>query len=426
MLTVKELEAKLLKTIVEGTEKHKNKARIAVGGCAGACLDIFFNWDTDNVPHIRKVWTIRYRLNGKQNATSLGVYGEANSLSLAEFRVKANDFLKQIKAGVDVVAGRKAQLHKTITTQTTLCVVANEWLALKKSKLSERSYKQLLNRYNLHFKKLADIPIADITQQVVDNFLAEYADKTATREKLLVIGTGIFKYAIYKGYATANLFDSAKIFLPKREAVKHFPTLTAPSDIAHLMREIYAYKQLHPVLANLALFSIYTLARGQEARYATWSQIALDKRIWTVPANIMKAGKEHVVPLSTGAMNALLEVKQLLPDSDIVFLSPRLRPYSDNAVRTMLRAMGYTNEQLVPHGFRAMGSTQLHELNYPHDWVEVSLAHTIGNAVANAYNHSTLLELRAEMLESYYNYLTDLKDGKDIQLVKQTYLYRGI
>jgi hypothetical protein len=59
MLTVKELEAKLLKTIVEGTEKHINKARIAVGGCAGACLDIFFNWDTDNVPHIRKVWTIR-------------------------------------------------------------------------------------------------------------------------------------------------------------------------------------------------------------------------------------------------------------------------------------------------------------------------------------------------------------------------------
>lgn len=267
------------------------------------------------------------------------------------------------------------------------------------------------------------MPITDITGEVVLNFLSPYNDKPATREKLIVIGNGLFEQAIFMGYTVANPFRSIGKHLPVRAPIEHYPTLTAPSDIAYLMKEIYAYKEIHPVLANLALFSIYTLARGQEARYATWSQIDLNNKRWVVPAELMKAGKEHIVPLSTGAMNALLEVKQLLPDSDIIFLSPRLKAFSDNAVRTMLRAIGYTNEQLTPHGFRAMGSTVLHELNYPHDWIEVSLAHTIGNAVSNSYNHAKLLELRANMLEVYYCYLTDLKDGKDIQ--QSNYLYRG-
>lgn len=421
MLTAKELDSKVIKAVVDGIEKHAYRTQITVGGCVGGCVDITFNWDGDT-PHVRKVWTVRYRLNGKQNATTFGTYDGNNHLTLAQFREKVNEFQKQVKAGIDVVAAKKENLLKKRTT-ATLAMVSREWLATKQSKLTERSYKQLLNRYNLHFGILQNMPITDITGEVVLNFLSPYNDKPATREKLIVIGNGLFEQAIFMGYTVANPFRSIGKHLPVRAPIEHYPTLTAPSDIAYLMKEIYAYKEIHPVLANLALFSIYTLARGQEARYATWSQIDLNNKRWVVPAELMKAGKEHIVPLSTGAMNALLEVKQLLPDSDIIFLSPRLKAFSDNAVRTMLRAIGYTNEQLTPHGFRAMGSTVLHELNYPHDWIEVSLAHTIGNAVSNSYNHAKLLELRANMLEVYYCYLTDLKDGKDIQ--QSNYLYRG-
>lgn len=383
-------------------QHHHRRVVIPVGGCVGGSLQINFNEDGSV---LSQLWAVRYTLNGKQRATTLGAY---NTLTLAEFRDKVNEFQKQVKQGVDIVVARKAERKQTVHTFRE---VAKQFFKVRISQIAERTVRQMQNRFNLHYSKCGfiDTPVEQITPDMVVNFLQEFNSQSATREKLKDIGSGIFKLALIKRYANSNPFQNVGLLLPRRYKVQHYACLTEPATVGCLIKDINAYAEIHPVVAGLALFSIYTLARQQEARLATWSQIDWERRLWTVPAQLMKTRQEHVVPLSDGALQVLQQMQEYRSaDNSFIFNSPLHKPFSENAVRVMLRAMGYTAKQATPHGFRAMGSTILHEQGYPHDLIELSLAHSIGNAVSQAYNHSQRLDARRAMLQAYYDYLTSL------------------
>lgn len=423
VLTVKEVEAGIKELVADGMKNYKKKARLTVGGCVGGGIDISFEWKGDECTAIRKVWSVRYTFDGKPRATTFGTYGDKNSLTLPEFREKVNDFQKQIKAGVDVIGNKKQQQKETVANERTVGDVAGEYFRKKKTELSPLTIRQEKIRYNAHFSELAKLPLKEVTRRQVIDFLSKFNDKGATRAKLIIIGNGIFKFAIANEYTESNPFAGVSEALPKRPPEEHFPTLTDPVAIGQLIRHLQAYGENNPILAGLALFSIYTLCRQQEARFAKWEQIDFDARLWVIPAEVMKARKEHKVPLSTGAMDILKQMQETKLHSDLIFASPRFRPFSDNACRVMLRSLGYTNEQLVPHGFRAMGSTQLNELNYPRDWVDISLAHAVGNEISQAYNHSLLLEQRRDMLEKWYCYLCALRDGVEVNVARNKYQF---
>ena len=126
----------------------------------------------------------------------------------------------------------------------------------------------------------------------------------------------------------------------------------------------------------------------------------------------MKMGRDHIVPLSKQALSILEEIRPFTGHGRYVFPSARKqgRPLSENGIRVALRTMGYTNEQMTPHGFRATARTLLDEaLGVRVEYIEHQLAHEVKDATRRAYNRTKFLPQRAEMMQQWADYLDELK-----------------
>ena len=187
---------------------------------------------------------------------------------------------------------------------------------------------------------------------------------------------------------------------------KHYATFTNPSDITILMRAIKAYP--YTVMRCALLFSVYTFARPGEVRSAEWTEINGD--VWDIPAGKMKMKRRHIVPLSLQVKDVLDELRPITGNTRWLFPTPRNNGHcmSENGVRVALRAMGFTNEQITPHGFRAMFSTIANEHGINRDVIERQLAHVEGNTVRGAYNHAEYMPERIKLMQWWANYLDEL------------------
>ena len=142
-----------------------------------------------------------------------------------------------------------------------------------------------------------------------------------------------------------------------------------------------------------------------------WSEINWENNRWEIPAHKMKMKREHIVPLSSQAKALLSELHGLTGRGIYVFPSARgtSRPLSENGVRTALRTMGYGNDTMTPHGFRAMARTILDEvLNFRPDWIEHQLAHAVKDPNGRAYNRTAHLDGRKQMMQVWADYLDRL------------------
>ena len=157
------------------------------------------------------------------------------------------------------------------------------------------------------------------------------------------------------------------------------------------------------------LFSILTFARPGEVRAAEWAEFDLDRQEWRIPTEKMKMRRTHIVPLSTQALKLLEELRPISGSGRWLFPSPRNdgRPLSENGVRVALRSMGFRNEDITPHGFRAMASTLLNENGWLPDVIERQLAHVERNQVRAAYNHAEYLSERRRMMQWWADWLDE-------------------
>ncbi len=165
-------------------------------------------------------------------------------------------------------------------------------------------------------------------------------------------------------------------------------------------------------------FLILTAARSGEARGATWSEMDLGNRLWTIPAERMKGGAEHRVPLPDAALAVLHEAAPLCDDSGLVFPSPRKRgsPLSDMALTECLRRVGLA-DRATTHGFRsAFRDWAAESTNAPHAVMERALAHTVADAVEAAYARSDLLERRLALMVEWGRFVTGTDGVKVISL----------
>jgi integrase len=152
----------------------------------------------------------------------------------------------------------------------------------------------------------------------------------------------------------------------------HLAAITDPKEVAKLLQAIDGFIGTPTVKAALQL-SPLLFCRPGELRHMEWAEINWDEARWEIPAEKMKLRLPHIVPLCTQALTILRELQPITGRSSYVFPSARgaSRPLSENAVRVALRTMGFTNEQMTPHGFRAMARTILDEvLGYRVDWIE--------------------------------------------------------
>ena len=154
-------------------------------------------------------------------------------------------------------------------------------------------------------------------------------------------------------------------------------------------------------------FSALVFCRPGEVRHAEWAEVDLDAAEWRIPAEKMKMKRVHIVPLARQTVELLRFLRELTGRQKWLFPSARGdgRPMSENTVRIALRSMGYTNDDMTPHGFRAMASTRLNEMGWSPDVIERQLAHAERNQVRAAYNHAEYLDERRRMMQAWADWL---------------------
>ena len=171
----------------------------------------------------------------------------------------------------------------------------------------------------------------------------------------------VFRYAVATGRAQRDQTADLKGALSVVKS-KHFAALTNPQQVGQLLRDIQTYEG--HIETRIALrVSAYLFQRPNEIRRMEWLELDFEKRVWSLPAEKMKMGEAHLVPLPEQVVQLLQEIKPFTGHWLYVFpaLTDRKKPMSDNTIRLALRRMGYDNDTMTPHGFRAMARTLLDE-----------------------------------------------------------------
>jgi integrase len=180
---------------------------------------------------------------------------------------------------------------------------------------------------------------------------------------------------------------------PRKIAKREHHRALHHRDVADFMREL---REQDGVAARALEFAILTAARSGEVRGTTWSEIDLKSGMWMVPADRMKAGKEHRVPLSVEAVRVLEGMPR---DGDLIFPGPKGKMLSDMALTAVLRRM---EVDATAHGFRSSFRTWVaEETRYPHELAEMALAHTHESKIVAAYLRTDMVEKRRRMMSDW-------------------------
>jgi integrase len=377
-----------------------------------------------------KLWWLRYRFGGKAKTLSVGEYP---LVSLKEAREKAFFAKKTLLEGRDPSAEKIAAKQEIIKIQeeekaslaTTFENVAREWFGKfsKSNNWAENHSSKILGRLEKDiFPWLGDKQIGEIEPKELLAVIRRIENRGAleTAHRALSECSRVFRYAVASGLAKRDPAGDLRGALPPFRKDKHFAAVTDPKQVGLLMRDIEAYSGTNVVRAAFAL-SPRVFLRPGELRKLEWDWIDFDSAMITIPASAHKTGKRtqapHLVPLSTQALQILREIRPLTSDGRHVFPSERdtNRPMSDNAVRSAMRRMGWTGEEMTPHGFRALASTILDNLGYKQEWIERQLAHDEMNKVKAAYKrdlHLMYMPERRKMMQEWSDYLDALKTGR--------------
>jgi integrase len=369
----------------------------------------------------KKIWEIRYTIDGKSNTTTIGSFP---TVSLKDARLKRDEFKLTLSKGSNPILERKQikaeSLKKTELKIThTFEKISRDFIELISSEHPPRYLALKLGRLENHiFPYIGSIPINELTRMNIIECLEllKNAGKVETARRVLNIISQVYRYAVTRDFTTVNItLDIDKRYVLGKSVVKHMPTITDPNEVGRLLCLIDEYQGQMVVKCALKL-AILTSQRPYNIRFAEYSEFDFETNIWSIPANKMKMKRPHNIPI-TPQIKALLE--EISPytknKSPYLFASlyTKLKPISDGTMNKALRRLGYGNDEIVAHGFRAMFSTlsneNIQEHGYHTDIVERHLAHIDSNRIKGAYNHAEYWEQRVGLLTWYGNHLDSLK-----------------
>jgi integrase len=360
-------------------------------------------------PHGGRWWRFKYRYGGKERGISLGVYPQ---VSLKGARIARNDARKALHSGIDPSAQRQAG---KLAQGETFKAVAEEWLTLQGAKLSDatmRKARWMLEEFA--YPRLGGKPINAIKAPEVLAALrvVESRGKHETAHRTKQRMGQVLRYAIATGRAERDVTADLRGALAPVVSRSH-SAITDPAEIGALLRAIDGFDGQPATAAALKLAPLLFVRPG-ELRGAQWSEFDLEAAEWRIPAERMKMGERHLVPLAKQALKLLKELHGLTGRGPYVFpsLRTRERPMSENTVNAALRRLGYAGDEMTGHGFRAMASTCLNEQGFAPDVIELQLAHAERNKVRAAYNRAERLPERRKMMQSWADYLDGLRKRK--------------
>lgn len=366
-----------------------------------------------------KYWRMKYRFHGKEKRLALGVYPE---VSLKEARDERDDARKLLRKNIDPSVERKAKkVMRAAVSSNSFEAVAREWFIKYSANWSENHSSRIIRRLERDiFPWLGSHPIKEITAPELLQTLRRIEDRGAldTAHRAMQNCGQVFRYGVATGRTERDPSGDLKGALPPVRATHH-ASITDPKEIGGLLRALDDYTG-HFVTKCALRISPLLFVRPGELRHAQWQEVDLDKAEWRIPAEKMKAGAMHIVPLSNQTLEILSDLKPLTGPDGYLFPSIRTdsKPMSDNTINAALRRMGYTKTEMTGHGFRSMASTLLNEQGWHHDAIERQLAHTEKNSVRAAYNYAEHLPERRKMMQAWSDYLDGLKKGADIVPLK--------
>lgn len=285
--------------------------------------------------------------------------------------------------------------------------VAKDFLAHKERVyVGANSFKKLSAYYKNYFFVLDEFDINEIKKADILKALDFYIQRGQKQSFIKALGfvRMLFDFAINYDLCEINVarnIDYSALFALKE--VKHKSHLKTFDEVRELVARIRNFSGA-PTLKALGLFQLLTAVRPSEARLAKWDEIDFKNKIWRIPAIRMKSKTTpHEVTLNSSMLGLIESVKEW-SRGELVFESLRPhRPWSERTVADMLKNIGYTPDQLMPHGFRGTFATLANESRAEHgfgnDIIQACLAHSTQNKVASAYNHSTYAKERALLLQ---------------------------
>ncbi len=382
----------------------------------------------------RRFWIFRYKVTGtKTREAGLGRAGESKKcVRLAEAREKAATLFRQVKAGVDPLTARDAALAASKAAQQyatikgiTFADAARRYIdahapSWRNTKHAGQWAATIETYANSVF---GDIPVSEVgTAHVLAAVEPIWATKSETASRVRGRIETVLDFAKARGWRSGENPAAWKghlsLTLPTRSKmakVKHHAALPW-ADIGTFMADL----QIQNGIGARALrFAILTAARSGEVRGARWQEIDLVGAVWTIPAERMKAGREHRVPLSEQALAVLAEVSAARTSDDpaaLVFPGQSGgRPLSDMSLTAVLRRM--ERGDLTAHGFRSTFKDWAAESTaYPAELSEMALAHTIGSKVEAAYRRGDLFEKRRRLMADWGTFCSTSSAGQGAKI----------
>ncbi len=363
----------------------------------------------------RKLWRFRYTFNGKENMISFGGYPE---VSLAQAREKRLEARKLLAQGVNPSEHRKTvkrDLQKA--AENNFEAVAKAWLEQWRVGKSERHVGYTERRLaadvypRLGHRAIADLQALELVQ-VVKGIAARGAVDLALRIHQTM--SMIFRYAVAHGLAPRNPAADVRPsdILPSHKH-KNYARVDV-KELPQLMRDIENSTSTPQTRLALKLMAL-TFVRTSELIEARWDEFDFEARQWRIPAARMKMKTPHIVPLSSQAVAALEALRPISGHTELLFPSRNdaTKAISNNTILKALEIIGYKGK-MTGHGFRGIASTVLHEQGYPHDHIELQLAHSARDEVSAAYNHALYIPQRTQMMQDWADYLDSIRAGGQV------------
>ena len=382
-------------------------------------------------PNGSKKWRYRYVFSGKAKMLSLGDYP---TISLKEARDKAHEVRKLVAEGIDPSQERK--IEKQTAAFKTFQAVTEAWLNDRTENKWEASHaKRNRERFvgNI-FPVIGTVNLNDLTLADFDKAFIPLKRRGAleTAHRICAMCIEVLSYAARFRY----LDDKNIIFELQQYKKEDLPrptkgklaTITDPKDIGELLCRIdeSEARQTYPVALALQI-APYVMLRPGELVGGLWEEIHFAKAEWYIPADRMKPGFDHVVPLPRQAMVLLEQLRQFSGNGAYMFPASNRGRGEHICTETLLQAlrrMKYQSGEFTTHGFRAMASTILngnktHEItgftlpSYDPDLIEIQLSHAEDNKIRKAYNRRdpyARIQERREMVQMYADLLCHLKN----------------
>ncbi|EOY63544.1 integrase domain-containing protein [Klebsiella pneumoniae] len=347
----------------------------------------------------KKLWRFRYQRPNSGSRTNLSL-GSYPALTLATARQIRDQHLTTLAQGMDPQQQQElASEQHQIELDSIFSTVAANWFQIKSKSVTEDYAKDIWRSLDKDvFPTIGSIPVQEIKARTIVEALEPIKARGAleTVRRLVQRINEIMIYAVNTGLIDVNPASGVGMAFEKPKK-QNMPTLR-PEELPRLMRFL-VMSNLSVATRCLIEWQLLTLVRPSEASGARWAEIDLDAKLWTIPAERMKARREHIVPLSQQALDILELMKPISAQREHVFPSrndPKQAMNSQTA-NAALKRIGYGGK-LVAHGMRSIASTAMNEAGFNPDIIEAALAHSDKNEVRRAYNRSTYLVQRQEIM----------------------------